>query len=88
MVPAQSRIKIDSFCQVRGNPADPRNNTAYLRISSSIGGEHQDREQIIQIKIGDTAYFGSFRHENIRWHGRRSYLFSNMHGMVGMILFQ
>jgi hypothetical protein len=56
MVPAQSKIKIDSFCLVRGNPADPRNNTACLRISSFIGGQQQDREQIIQIKIGDKGF--------------------------------
>ncbi|MBK8504062.1 MAG: hypothetical protein IPL46_18755 [Saprospiraceae bacterium] len=53
VIPAQSKIRIDSFCQVLGNQRDPRKNTAYLKISSSIGGELQDREHIMQIKIGD-----------------------------------
>ena len=52
-IPAQSKIRIDSFISIRGYNPDSRKNTGYIKIGSSIGGELLDREHIIQVQIRD-----------------------------------
>jgi hypothetical protein len=52
-LPAQSKIYIDSFFSIRAQYPESRKNTAYLKITASIGGQLLDREHIIQVQIRD-----------------------------------
>ncbi len=52
-IPAQSKIRIDTFLSVRAQYPESRKNTAYLKITASIGGQFLDREHIIQVQIRD-----------------------------------
>ncbi|MCK5102871.1 MAG: hypothetical protein KAR17_08650, partial [Cyclobacteriaceae bacterium] len=52
-IPPQSKIRIDSFVTCRGSYLDSLRNIGYIKISSSINGIVQDREQIIQVCIKD-----------------------------------
>lgn len=50
-IPAQSKIRIDSFVTYKGNFLDSMRNSGYIEISSSINGIVQDRKQIIQVWV-------------------------------------
>ncbi len=50
-IPAGSKKRIESLVICKGNYFPDYKNTGYLKISSSIGGIVQEREQIIQINI-------------------------------------
>lgn len=51
MVPAQSKIRIDSLVVIKGKALDDYKNTGYIKISAIIGGVAQDREHIIQVLV-------------------------------------
>ncbi len=51
IVPAQSKISIDSFATFKGTYLDSLRNVGYIKIASSINGIIQDREHILQLTV-------------------------------------
>lgn len=51
IIPALSKIKIDSFVVCKGNYYADYKNTGYIKIASSIDGIVQEREYIIQVIV-------------------------------------
>ena len=50
-IPAQSKTRVDSLCICRGIYLTSYKNKGYIRISSSINGIIQDRDQLIQVTV-------------------------------------
>ncbi len=54
-IPARSKKRVESLVICKGKYFSAFKNTGYLKISSSIDGIAQDREQIIQVNVIDHA---------------------------------
>ncbi len=51
IIPALSKISIDTFIVIKGKYLADYKNTGYIKIGSSIDGIVQDREHIIQVNV-------------------------------------
>jgi len=51
IIPAMSKVKINSFCVCKGKYLTDYLNTGYIKITSSINGIVQKREHIIQVVV-------------------------------------
>ncbi|NND08746.1 MAG: hypothetical protein HKN87_20420 [Saprospiraceae bacterium] len=55
ILPPLSRTRIDSFLVIEGNLKEKRSDRAYIKVGSTIGGQIQDRTQLLPVQVYKNA---------------------------------